>query len=422
MTADRLEIVYRNPADLKPDPKNMRTHSPEQVEQLRASIAESGLTGPILLDATDTVRVGNGRLAAVLLLGWSEIHTITKVGLSAEQWRKLAIADNRIALNAGWNEELLRAELGELHNSGIDLGSLGFDLGELGDLQVQGFVKEEDTRRLPEPAQQIPKNPISKRGDLWLLGRHRLICGDSSDQASMAKLFNGTGIDMVLTDPPYCSGGFQEAGKGAGSVGTRGSEMVANDTLSSRGYSALMKSVIPTIGAGVVYAFTDWRMWLTLFDVIESSGYGVRNMIVWDKETPGMGAGWRMQHELIMCGIAVKSPFDPKKAQGNVIRCKRSGNINHATEKPVELLVKVIEVTDMAKTVCDPFNGSGSTMLACELTDRTYFGSELTPGYTDVTVGRWELHTGLKATLDGDGRTFEEIKAERLAKKKKAEA
>lgn len=418
---DRLEIVYRNPADLKRDPKNVNTHPAEQLAQLRSSIAENGgLTGPILLDESDVVRAGNGRLELALLDGWPEIPTITKKGLTKEQWTRLAIADNRIARNSVWNEDLLRAELGDLALSGTDLGTLGFDTTELGDLGVAGFMREEDTREPVPPAQAIPKNPISKRGDLWLLGTHRLICGDSSDPASMARLFAGAAIDMVLTDPPYCSGGFQEAGKSAGSVGTRGSEMVANDTLSSRGYMALMKAVIPPIGAGVVYAFTDWRMWLTLFDVIESSGYGVRNMIVWDKETPGMGAGWRMQHELVMCGIKVKSPFNPKKAQGNVIRCKRTGNINHATEKPVELLEKILNVTDMAKTVCDPFNGSGSTLLGCERTGKTYFGSELTPGYTDVTVGRWEGLTGKEATLDGDGRTFAVVKAEREKAKVKA--
>lgn len=416
--SDRLEIVYRDPRTLKADPKNVNTHPPEQLAQLAASIAEHGFTGPILLDDKDVVRVGNGRLQVALNDNMAEVPTITKRGLSPEQWRRLAIADNRIARGAEWNQELLRAELGELHNDGTDLTTLGFDVGELGELGVVGFTREDDTRDPVKPAGPLPKNPVTRRGDLWLLGEHRLICGDSSQQETFVRLFGGVKIDMVLTDPPYCSGGFQEAGKSSGSVGTRGDEMVANDTLSTRGYMALMKAVIPPIGAGVVYAFTDWRMWINLFDIIESSGYGVRNMIVWDKETPGMGAGWRMQHELVMCGISVKSPFNPKKAQGNVIRCKRTGNKNHATEKPVELLEKILEVTDMARTVCDPFNGSGSTLLACERTKRQCFSVELTTGYTDVTIGRWQELTGKQAVLDGDGRTFEGVS---IARKSGAE-
>ncbi len=408
MTAERLEIIYRDPKTLKPDPKNVNTHPPEQLARLAASIAEHGFTGPILLDENDVVRVGNGRLQVALNDATAEVPTITKKGLTPAQWRRLAIADNQIPRGAIWNQELLRAELGELHHDGTDLSTLGFDIGELGELGVAGFVQEVHADRVKD-APTLPPNPVSKTGDLWVLGNHRLICGDSTQDAVRERLFAGAKIDMVLTDPPYCSGGFQEAGKSSGSVGTRGDETVANDSLSTRGYMALMKAVIPPIGAGVVYAFTDWRMWINLFDIIESSGYGVRNMIVWDKQTPGMGAGWRHQHELVMLGIRVKSPFNPKKAQGNVIPCKRTGNNHHATEKPVELLEKIANVTDLAKTVCDPFNGSGSTLLACERSKRQCFSIELTPGYTDVTILRWQELTGQKAVLESDGRTFEGV-------------
>jgi DNA modification methylase len=392
--ADRIGIVYRDPAELKPDPRNVNMHPPEQIAELRGQYREFGPYGAVLLDENDVVRVGNGRLEAWIAEGAAEVPTITKRGLTPEQWRRLAIADNRIARNSSWNEELLRAELG--------------------DLGVSGFAQEVHKEKASS-APAVPKKPTSRKGDLWQLGSHRLICGDSTDQATRDRLFDGAKIDAVVTDPPYCSGGFQEADKSAGSVGTRGTEMVANDTLSTRGYMALMRAVIPGIGAGVVYAFTDWRMWINLFDVIESSGYGVRNMIVWDKETPGMGAGWRMQHELVMCGIKVKSPFNPKKAQGNVIRAKRTGNEHHATEKPVDLLEKILTVTDMAKTICDPFNGSGSTLMACERTGRACYSLELTTGYTDVTVSRWQELTGKEAVLVGDGRTFAQIAAERAA-------
>jgi len=231
--------------------------------------------------------------------------------------------------------------------------------------------------------------PVAKRGDVWVCGDHRVMCGDSTDAEDVARLMAGEKAELCLTDPPYCSGGFQEAGKAAGSVGTRGAEMVHNDTLSTRGYSALMKAVLGKAQVGILYVFTDWRMWVNLFDVAESSGFGVRNMIVWDKGSPGMGVGWRMQHELILCAIRVKAPFDPKKAQGNVIQCQRTGNTLHATEKPVALIEKLLDVTDMATTILDPFLGSGTTMIAAERLGRRCYGMEICENYTDVSVKRW---------------------------------
>lgn len=238
------------------------------------------------------------------------------------------------------------------------------------------------------------------------LGKHRILCGDSTKKDDVERVMGGEKADMILTDPPYCSGGFQEAGKSSGSVGTRGSEMVANDTLSTRGYSALMKQALGCSRAGVVYIFTDWRMWIHLFDLVESCGFGVRNMIVWDKGSPGMGCGWRMQHELILCGIKVKSPFDPHKAQGNVIQCGRTGNKNHATEKPVELLSTVIKVNDKARSVYDPFLGSGSTLIACEETNRSLYGMELTSKYAQVCIQRWIDFTGRPedVTIERNGK------------------
>ena len=149
-----------------------------------------------------------------------------------------------------------------------------------------------------------------------------------------------------------------------------------------------MRRWLDMTDAGTVYIFTDWRMWINLFDVVEESGFGIRNMIVWDKGTPGMGVGWRMQHELILCGIRVKSPFDPKKAQGNVISCERTGNINHATEKPVALLATILDVTDMATHIFDPFLGSGSTLVACEQTGRIGYGMEICEKYVAVCLQR----------------------------------
>lgn len=236
-------------------------------------------------------------------------------------------------------------------------------------------------------------------GDLWQVGNHRLICADSTNEKSIARLLDGAKVDLMLGDPPYCSGGFQEAGKKSGSIGTRGNETIENDTLSTRGYMALMKGVFNCANVGVAYIFTDWRMWINLFDVVESSGYGVRNMIVWDKGTPGMGRGWRSQHELIMAAMKVTQPFDPKKAQGNVIQVKRTGNINHPTEKPIELMTKILEVNDLAKTNIDPFAGSGVVMAASENVGMKNYSVEKTPAFCAVTLERMASAFGIQPVL-----------------------
>jgi DNA modification methylase len=403
MSADphKLRVVYRNTADLNAAEHNPRTHSPAQIQQIAASIQAWGWTNPILVDEDNRIIAGHGRLLAAQSLAMPTVPTITLAGLDAAQRRALVIADNQLALNAGWDADLLRTELEALKELEFDISLLGFPDDELAAWLAAPTAGLTDPDDVPEP----PAEPVTKPGDVWIMGRHRLACGDSIHPDTVAAASDGQPSDMILTDPPYCSGGFQEAGRAAGSVGTRGTEMIANDTLSTRGYMALMKATIPNFRAGVVYVFTDWRMWTNLFDVIESSGYGVRNMIVWDKGTPGMGAGWRMQHELIMCGIRVKSPFNPKKAQGNVIQAKRTGNKLHATEKPVDLLCSIIDVTDMARTIADPFCGSGSTIIAAEMTGRICHAVELTPAYCDVSVTRWQNFTGQTATRP-DGTPF----------------
>lgn len=218
---------------------------------------------------------------------------------------------------------------------------------------------------------------------------HRVFCGDSTKAEDVRRVTGGEVVDVIVTDPPYCSGGFQEAGRAGGSVGTTAKPArIHNDTLSSRGFQALIKAALSQLDGGMVYIFTDWRMWLYLFDVVEASGYGVRNMIVWDKGSPGMGRGWRTQHELVMFGSKAVVAFDNHKAQGNVIACARTGNVQHTTEKPIELVAKILAVTDMAHTVADPFLGSGTTLIACEQLGRQGIGIELEPKYVAVALQR----------------------------------
>lgn len=256
-------------------------------------------------------------------------------------------------------------------------------------------VKDDD---FDENAQEIPSR--CKLGEVWQLGEHRLMCGDSTYTKDVKRLFGTAQPYAIVTDPPYCSGGFQESGKKSGSIGTRDNIMIANDTLSTRGYMSLIKRVVKEAGeCAMAYIFTDWRMFVNLFDCMEESGYGVRNMIVWDKGTPGMGVGWRSQHEICLFASRSAEKFNPHLAQGNVIQCARTGNINHPTEKPVELIGKILRVTDMAEEVYDPFGGSGTTLIAAEQLGRRCYMMELDPHYCDVIISRWETFTGKTAQL-----------------------
>lgn len=387
---DEIKIISID--DIKPYENNPRDNK-NAIDKVAKSIELYGFQQPIVIDRKNIIVAGHTRYMAALKLGRSKVPVkeAKKNGkwLTPSECKAYRIADNKTAEYSGWNDELLKIELNDLklEMPDIDLAEItGFAMREVDSL----LLCDEPVKESPAPKKR--KTNI-KPGDIFQLGRHRLMCGDSTNIKEVKRLTDGHAIDMILTDPPYCSGGFQEAGKQSGSVGTRGTEMIANDTLSTRGYQSLMKQMITAANAKMSYIFTDWRMWINLFDIVESCGFGVRNMIVWDKQSPGMGQGWRMQHELIMCGIRVKSPFNPKKAQGNVIQCGRTGNKNHATEKPVDLLKKIIEVNDLAKYIYDGFIGSGSTMLACEDTNRICYGMEIDPAYCQVTIDRWQDYT-----------------------------
>lgn len=407
--------VWWPASDLIPWADNPNQHDAEQVEELRQSIRSNGFGRTVVAHwPSRRMIAGHGTLLAVLAevrddeawqLAGAPSPGLIPVRFRHEPWEEfaesLALADNKTAERSQVDDQVLQPVLARIEARRAAGGRVGF----------HGYRVAEVTRHLrrhrrPVPPDQVqdpgpsklPKRAKSRRGEVYELGPHRLVCGDSTDEQAQTKLFGGLLPDVVLTDPPYCSGGFQESGKAAGSVGTRGDEMIARDTLSTRGYQALMRRVLTLTPAGVVYVFTDWRMWVNLWDIVEACGYGVRNMVVWDKGTPGMGVGWRHQHELIMAAVAVKAPFDPKLAQGNVLdvdaeglllKAKRTGNRLHATEKPVDLCRVVLEVTDLCQVVHDPFAGSGPTLIAAAQTGRVWRGMELSPGYCDVTRRRW---------------------------------
>lgn len=255
---------------------------------------------------------------------------------------------------------------------------------------------------LNEP-DDIPETPeaeavISQKGDLWILGRHRVVCGDATNEQDRGLLLDGAHPEILLTDPPYCSGGQKEAQKSTGSIGTERKDgkapKIANDILSTRGYQNLIRAALTDIPCLYAYIFTDWRMWVYLFDLVEAAGFGVKSELVWDKGTPGMGVGWRSQHELILFAARAATHFDGHKGYGNVLSVSRSGNELHPTQKPVELLEKLVDNTDFARGVYDPFGGSGTTLAACEAYGQPSYIMELTPAFTDVIVKRYIRITG----------------------------
>lgn len=409
--------------EIQEDPTNPKAHADELID---ASIGRHGVIDLMTRDdRTGYLISGHGRLHTIrgrreagaapppgvrqavdgrwlvpVVVGWSSTDDLDA--------QAALVGLNQTTILGGWLDDALLSTLDRLRDADA-LDGVGFDGDRIEALRARLAdppQKLTDPDAVPEPP---PGDPISRKGDLWQLGRHRLVVGDCTS-AHVITQVGGDDADMVLTDPPYCSGGFTEAAKssGAGSVGTTATHKpVANDRLSVRGYQALLKAALDGVPAAFAYVFTDWRMWTYLFDVMESTGRNVRNMIVWDKGTPGMGRGWRAQHEIVMWGAARTPPFD-NHAQplGNVLQSKRTGNVLHTTQKPVDLLVQILNTSPFGQTIYDPFAGSGSTLIACEETDRTALLVELDPAYADVICRRYQDYTGIKPTRDGERYDF----------------
>lgn len=418
--SDNVTVVPLS--ELVPDPANARAHGDADGAALAASFTEFGAARSLVVDGDNVVRAGNGSLEAARAAGvkeaiivdadGSQLVVVRRTDWSKQKAAAYGITDNRVGELSSWNEAQLSANMrglaeaaaaGELSVSTLEAtGYLGDDLAAVIGVQSDEGVQVSGYRRaLPDVKEpltpELPAKAVTKKGDVWKLGDVRLMCGDGKSEADVAKLFDGAKVPLIVSDPPYCSGGFQEAGRAAGTFGD-----IASDQLSSRGYTALMKQVIANAGARAVYLFTDWRMWITLYDVVESSGLPVRSMIVWDKGSPGMGSLWRTQHELVMFGTRDgKKREKGQAAWGNVIQCPRSGNEHHYTEKPVALMARIMEgdaVSPRGKcAIYDPFTGSGSTLLAATQAGRPSYGMEIEPKWCDVVIGRWEELTGEKA-------------------------
>ena len=369
---DRVKELRRVPAsELRANPKNWRTHPPAQEAAMRGVLEDIGFADAMIARETpDGLELIDGHLRQEVM-GDQPVPVLI-VDVTEEEADKMLLTLDPLAMMAHADQDQLLHLLRDLTEPVEDPGP-----------QI-------------DRADELREKWQTERGQVWEVGRHRLMCGDCTSPEDRKVLNAGMIPDFILTDPPYSSGGFQEASRGAGSIGTvrlnsageRIQPQITNDRLSTRGYLALIKRAVGETECQGAYVFTDWRMWVNLFDVMEASGFGVRQMIVWDKGSPGMGAGWRSQHEIIMFACRSVIKFDNHKAVGNVLQYPRTGNPNHPTEKPVALLMDILNITDAAQTVYDPFLGSGSTLVAVENTGRDGYGMEIEPKYMAVTLER----------------------------------
>jgi DNA modification methylase len=397
---------------LIPYARNPRTHSDAQIAQIAASIAEFGFNNPILVDTKAGVIAGHGRLLAARKLQSAEVPVIVLDHLTEAQKRAYILADNQLALNAGWDETLLAAELVALQNEDFNLDLIGFEDEDLARLLAAQDAAEglTDEDAVPE----LQATPISVLGDLWILGDHKLLVGDATDSDEVAKLMAGGPADLVFTDPPYnvdYEGYTEERLK---IKGDRMSDADFKQFLESafRSYRGLVKP-----GASMYVCHSS--SWQREFqNALEAAGFEVRCQIIWAKNTFAWGFGrYKFQHEpMFYCHVAgEKDSWYGDKTQSTLWHEKKpAANRIHPTAKPVELVERALLNSSTAgDIVADFFGGSGSTLIGCERRGRHARLMEIDPKYADSIVRRYQEYTGKQGLLDGDGGSFEEVALER---------
>ena len=405
-----LKVEYRPLDGLIPYANNARTHSDKQIAEIVSSIAEFGFVNPILLDKGGVIIAGHGRLLAARNLGMSEVPTIQLAHLSETQRKALIIADNRIALNAGWDEELLKLELEALQMDDFDLEVLGFDPAETDDLLFGEDYTEEEEEEIPE----LPEESISKPGDVWILGDHRVLCGDATIVTDIEKLMDGQLADMVFTDPPYnVDYGNTAKDKQRKAKGKSSGRTIMNDNLGEAFeqflYDAITNMLMVTKGS--LYICMSSSELHTLQRAFITAGGKWSTFIVWAKNHFTLGrADYQRQYEPILYGWKEGNDryWCGARDQGDVwFVNKPRVNDLHPTMKPVELVERAIKNSSKSKDiVLDPFGGSGSTLIACERLGRQCCTSELDPKYVDVIVRRWQEATKKKAIHAESGEKF----------------
>ncbi len=395
---------------LLPYIRNARTHSEEQIAQIAASIAEFGFTAPILAGSDGVIVAGHGRLAAARKLGLATVPVVVLEHLTPTQRRALVIADNKIAENAGWDDELLRLELADLQEANFDLALTGFDADELLEIMA-GEETTTEGQTDEDAAPEVPVIPVSKAGDVWICGQHRLLCGDSTEATSYDTLLGNDRVAMIFQDPPY-NVDYANTAKDK----LRGTNRpILNDNLGDGFQEFLLAVFKPALARcdGAVYVAMSSSELDTLQSAFRAAGGKWSTFIIWAKNTFTLGrSDYQRQYEPILYGWpeGATRHWCGDRDQGDVWHFNKPRvNDLHPTMKPVELVERAIRNSSRpGDVVLDPFGGSGTTLIAAEKSGRKARLIELDPKYADVIVRRWQDWTGQQATREADGVDFDQ--------------
>lgn len=403
------EIERRPTSALVPYAKNARTHSAEQVGQIAGSMREFGWTYPVLVDEDDGIIAGHGRVLAAHKLKMAEVPVIVARGWSDAKKRAYVLADNKIALNSGWDEGLLRVELADLQGDGFDLSLIGFS-----SLELTSIFSTEEGRTDPDQTPEAPITPVSQLGDLWRLGDHWLICGDATDKASVDRVLGGTRPHLMITDPPYGVDYDPSWRSRAMKDGAHRAEgVVQND------HRADWREAWALFPGDVVYVWHADKHAAAVEASLQAVGFETRNQIIWNKSRQVLGRGhYHSKHE--PCWYAVR-----KGANGHWSGDRKQNTVwdidhprsetGHGTQKPVEAMARPMRNNSQpGDHIYEPFSGSGTTIIAAQMNKRICHAVELSPAYVDVALKRFADFSGVAPILVETGETFEEVRGRRL--------
>ena len=407
--ADKID--RRKVSDLVPYARNARTHSEAQVAQIAASIKEWGWTTPVLIDEGGEVIAGHGRILAARKLGIDEVPCMTAKGWTKAQKQAYVLADNQLAQNAGWDPDLLKVEMQDLSGQGFDLDLIGFGDDMLANLLAEPTAGLTDEDEVPD----APDDPVTVEGDVWLLGKHRLMCGDSTSVDAVDKLLNGVAPHLMVTDPPYGveydADWRNKALRADGSaVGGRAIGKVRNDD------NADWSEAWALFPGDVAYIWHAGNKAHIVASSLNDAGFNIRAQIIWAKNNMVIGRGdYHPKHE--PCWYAVrkgkKGHYCGGRKQTTVwdIDKPMKSETGHSTQKPVECMKRPVENNSSpGQAIYEPFSGSGTTIIACEMTARCCYAMELNPSYVDMAIMRWQNFTGEEAVHEASGRTYSKVK------------
>lgn len=428
-------VVVREIASLKPSPRNARTHSKKQIRQLSRSIERFGFTNPVLISDTCEILAGHGRVEAAKLLGMTSVPTIALSHLNEAERRAYVLADNKLALNAGWDRELLALELQTLVELNFDVDVIGFETAEI-DFLIEEVGEADPTGRdVVDTVPVITGVAVSRPGDLWALGRHRLLCGDTRAAGDMDRLMHGEVADLVFTDPPYnCKVDGNVCGLGK----VRHREFAfASGEMSDEEFTSFLAVTLANMSrvmrdGAIAFVCMDWRGMECLLKAGRTAFTEMKNLVVWNKKNGGLGTFYRSKHELIFVFKQGKAEHTNNFGLGESGRYRtnvwdyagissigpsRSKELAmHPTVKPVALVADAIrDCSRRGEIILDGFGGSGTTLIAAEKTGRSARLIEYDGLYSDTIISRWEQLTGKSARHLDTGMTFEELAVERAA-------